>query len=271
MQIAQHYLLSSPPAQFHEVLSGMLMPLKPHSSILFILEIPQNSPFSLFDHPFGFRCSKVTPGWFVDGPVGHRHRACLQYQEWKSCDCSLGQKGYLRRVSSCLLKYSLISNGSGQVVLSLPGEVDHSHYIDPTDGSVFGIDHLSLVNFVVSQYSTSLVCHWLTDTSFVPSQVTTDDPVPVEVNQALELNRASYQAAVERYVAANFKPEESATSVYSTADGHIAITISSEKPNLRNFWAGKWTSTWIIQNASTSSAKISGTIKVSCALRARLD
>ncbi len=95
-----------------------------------------------------------------------------------------------------------------------------------------------------------------------PLQATTEDPVPFEAADALEHLRADIQRALQRYVSTFYKPEDSACSVYATRDGSIAVVIGSEKPNLRNYWAGRWTSAWLIQNAGSSSATISGDIKV---------
>lgn len=118
-----------------------------------------------------------------------------------------------------------------KVVIANPGEVDATHYVDSSNNSVFGIDHLTLE--------------------------TTDDPVPATLNEDLEPRRQAIYNAVVGYAAANYKPQDTGVSVFATADNKIIVIISSEKPNLRNFWSGRWTSAWTIVGN-----KVAGNVKV---------
>jgi hypothetical protein len=88
------------------------------------------------------------------------------------------------------------------------------------------------------------------------TQETTEDPIPVTINDALESRRKAVYNAVVNYVNNNYKPEDSGVSVFSTGD-KIVVVISSEKPNLRNFWSGRWTSAWTIVGN-----KVAGNIKI---------
>ena len=121
---------------------------------------------------------------------------------------------------------------------------------------MFGIDHLTLVPFkydILNKIFSLLIRLCL----ILLLQQTTEDNVPTSINEALETRRRAVYNAVVAYVAANYKPEESGVSVFATADNKIVIVISSEKPNLRNFWSGRWTSAWTVANN-----KIAGNVKV---------
>ena len=52
----------------------------------------------------------------------------------------------------------------------------------------------------------------------------------------------------------------SAGGVYISND-NLLIAVSSEEPNLRNYWSGKWFSTWTVSFAN-SKVSITGDIKV---------
>lgn len=47
-------------------------------------------------------------------------------------------------------------------------------------------------------------------------------------------------------------------------NGNLMVIISSEKPNLRNYWAGRWTSVWTVKTA-VGKTTVSGDIKVTYA------
>lgn len=132
-----------------------------------------------------------------------------------------------------------------KVALSQFGEVGASPsssssssylFVDPTTGSVFSVDPLTLTT--------------QENTSATSSQ-----------DSSLELKRSAVQTAVSSYKSLKYLSEDSAGSVYAK-DNQIQVILTGEKANLRNFWSGKWTSTWII-NVTGASATISGDIKVS--------
>ena len=79
-------------------------------------------------------------------------------------------------------------------------------------------------------------------------------------DETLEPVRSSIQTAVDSYVSSKFVCENAAASVF-TKDGNIVVLIVGEKPNLRNFWSGKWSSTWSV-SISGSSASVTGDIKI---------
>jgi hypothetical protein len=79
-------------------------------------------------------------------------------------------------------------------------------------------------------------------------------------NEDQELQRAALQSAAEKYVLSNYPSEYSAAGAYAKDDG-FSIVLSGEKINLRNFWSGRWTSSWTLQ-AKDGAATLSGDIKV---------
>jgi hypothetical protein len=95
---------------------------------------------------------------------------------------------------------------------------------------------------------------------FRPSQTTSEPAGPAPFDAALESTRSAVQQAVEQYVASKFVAEASAGGAY-TKDGKIVVVIVGEKPSLRNFWSGRWASTWTIA-PEPGAATISGDIKV---------
>lgn len=87
-----------------------------------------------------------------------------------------------------------------------------------------------------------------------------EDSSPSNQDHSLEGQRAALQSALDAYVESRFVCEDSAGGVYAK-DGKITAVVSGERPNLRNFWSGRWSSTWTIQ-CSSGQATISGEIKV---------
>jgi len=77
---------------------------------------------------------------------------------------------------------------------------------------------------------------------------------------ALESTRSELQAAVTKYVSDVYVTETVAGSVFAK-DRAITIAITGEKPNLRNFSSGKWSSLWSL-TLSAGAAVISGDVKV---------
>ena len=94
---------------------------------------------------------------------------------------------------------------------------------------------------------------------YICIQATTESAVDAESND-LELHRSALQSALDAYVAAKFQSVETAGTVVAKND-QLQLFICTEKPNLRNFWSGKWTSVWTIA-INGSNATISGDIKV---------
>ena len=92
LQIAQHFLLSSPPGQFHEVLADV---------------------------------RKIVKGGILTESL---------------------ETGIARVYNTKNGKVVTAPSGN-KVVLNAASEVDSTHYVDATNGSIFAIDHLTMVRF----------------------------------------------------------------------------------------------------------------------------
>lgn len=181
LQITQHYLLSSPPGQFLEVLSDI---------------------------------RKIIPSEILTDSLASGIARVANIKNCKVVTAPSGKK----------------------VVLAQAGEVDPTHYVDSTNGSVFVVDHLTL--------KTS------EDTSVASNQ-----------DESKELMRSALQEAVSKYVASSYPSEYSAGGAFTKEDGSLLVVVTGEKTNLKNFWSGRWSSNWVL-NATASSCTISGEIKL---------
>lgn len=119
-----------------------------------------------------------------------------------------------------------------QVILCAAAEVDPTHYVDSKDGSIFAVDHLTLV--------------------------TREDPVESNQDASLEGLRTTVQSSINKYLATTYKSENAAGCVYAK-DGKLYVVISGDKVSLKNYWSGKWSSVWTL----TTDGQIAGEIKVS--------
>jgi hypothetical protein len=73
--------------------------------------------------------------------------------------------------------------------------------------------------------------------------------------------RGALQAAVNNYISTNYPSETSAGSVYTKDENTFIVAVSGEKTSLKNFWGGRWSSTWTL-SVNGSSCTITGDIKV---------
>ena len=119
-----------------------------------------------------------------------------------------------------------------KTILCAAGEVDPTHYIDSKSGTIFQFNHLT--------------------------NVASEDSAVASVDQSLELKRAAIQSALDKYMKEVYHAEDAAAGVFAK-DGKISMVLVGEKKNLRNFWSGKITSTWALDDASSS---LSGDIKI---------
>lgn len=123
------------------------------------------------------------------------------------------------------------------VVIHQAGEVDPTHYFDPSSGAVFQVDHMTCA--------------------------TSESPgLKSEQDETQEPLRATLQSGVEGYVSAAYLSTMSAGGAF-VKDGEFTIVITGEKSNLKNFWSGKWNSVWKIEvDEEAATYKISGEIKI---------
>ena len=93
-------------------------------------------------------------------------------------------------------------------------------------------------------------------------QATKPSSMKPQHDASLESKRVSLQDSILLYIESNYGAKIAAGSVF-VQGSNISVTITGERPNLRNYWSGKWNSSWTI-TVSGSSATIVGEIKVCC-------
>lgn len=143
--------------------------------------------------------------------------------------------GGIARVANIKNNKVIKAPSGKQVLLHQAGEIDPVHYFDSVSGNVFTVDHLTLATEEASD-------------------------VPNGQDESLEMKRSAIQEKLNKYVTSSFRSELSAGGVFAK-DGKISIGITGEKVNLKNFWSGRWQSTWTVTFAG-DSATISGDIKL---------
>jgi capping protein alpha len=131
-----------------------------------------------------------------------------------------------------------VENEGHRVPICSYGEVDASHYIDTDAKKVLEVDHKKRT--VIS-------------TSSVKSGM---------MDKSLEELRSALQAAINTYMGSQFSKELSSCGVYAK-DGKIHVVISAESVQLRNFWSGRWRSSYTI-TPSKGEYTIEGWVKVRC-------
>lgn len=141
--------------------------------------------------------------------------------------------GIARAFNNKTSKIVLAPSGN-KVLLNSAGELDPTHYFDSKSGATFGVDHLSLA--------------------------TVESSSPSNQDQSLENERVALQRALDVYVSTRYVTDEAAAGVFAH-DGKIVAIVAGEKPNLRNFWSGKWTSNWQI-NVTKGQATVTGEVKI---------
>jgi len=179
LQIAQHFLLSSPPAQFGEVLEDV---------------------------------RKLLPAGLLNDPLA---------------------AGIARAYHTKTSKVVTAPSGE-QTLLTAATEVDPTHYVNPSTGEVFAVDHLTLN--------------------------TSNDGrggAPEISGDALA-RRDALQAALATYLSEHFEGAEGKGATVAPKGSDLVINITGERPNLRNYWSGSWTSEWTV----TPGGDVTGEIKL---------
>lgn len=122
-----------------------------------------------------------------------------------------------------------------KVVISPAAEVNPTHYYDSKNGNIFSLDHLTL-------------------------KTTEDTTTASNQDMSREEERLALQSEIDKYMTGKFIPENCAGGVF-TSDGNLLVCVAGERPNLRNFWSGKWLSNWTV-SLSPGEATVTGSIKV---------
>ncbi|KDO25914.1 hypothetical protein SPRG_08855 [Saprolegnia parasitica CBS 223.65] len=123
--------------------------------------------------------------------------------------------------------------GTHRVIICKEGEVDPTHYLDTKTKKVWGFDH-------VTQELQAHDARDAADMFVLPAE-----PFRLAVHQALD-----------DYAFTQFA-NQGAVAVYATSPNELAIVLSTERVNLRNYWSGRWKSQWTL-NLETRA--LTGTI-----------
>lgn len=98
-----------------------------------------------------------------------------------------------------------------------------------------------------------MLCYFIKVTSAAPA-------LKPPAQSSLESKRSAIQSALKSYLEANYKAEMTAAGTF-VSDNKLVVVIVSEKPNLRNYWSGRWASVWTIE-ISRAKPVITGEVKV---------
>jgi len=131
-------------------------------------------------------------------------------------------------------KVVVSSNGKKSVVHTA-AEVEADNYLDPHDDVVFRLNHLTL-------------------------EASPSDIAPPSQDEEASSLRRALQAKADSYISASHVTETSGAGVF-VKDGNFIIVTTGEKTNLKNFWSGKWQSSWVVK-VNGSSAELSGDVKL---------
>ncbi|OQR80466.1 F-actin-capping protein subunit alpha, partial [Thraustotheca clavata] len=132
---------------------------------------------------------------------------------------------------------AMTPDGTHRIAISKETEVDSTHYLDTKSKKIFGFDHIN---------------HQLN-----PNEV---QDCPDKFSLPDEPYRLVLQNALDDYSLAQYA-NQGVVAVVSTGESEIAIVISTERINLRNYWSGRWTSKWKLQ-LEGQAATLSGSIDV---------
>ena len=80
--------------------------------------------------------------------------------------------------------------------------------------------------------------------------VAADKPLPpTAFDSSVEGKRTAILSAVTEYAARHFDGGRCGVGAFSKG-GKVTVVVSAEKINLKNFWSGSWTSTWVLEGGS---------------------
>ncbi|EGB04700.1 hypothetical protein AURANDRAFT_13582, partial [Aureococcus anophagefferens] len=144
--------------------------------------------------------------------------------------------GIARAYNNANLRCARAADGT-LVLLSERGELEPTLYARPPTGRRAGVDHVALT---------------------AEAEAGGGPAAP----GAFAAERDAVAAAVGAYVGARYGAECKCGAVYESDDAsELAVVISGESVNLRNFWSGNWRSEWTVV-LGDGEALVSGAVKV---------
>lgn len=180
LQIAKHYLLSSPPGQFAEVLTDV---------------------------------KKIVSDDVLDETMSLSFARAVNLRQARIVTAPNGKKAFVVPAA----------------------EIEPEVFFEPSDASVFRINHLTLETEPAGQ-----------------PKLTFDE--------FTETARRAIQNRLNTYVTTSLITDTAAGGAY-LKDGGIFLVISGEKANLKSFWSGKFQSQWTVTLDGTT-ARLSGESKI---------
>lgn len=129
----------------------------------------------------------------------------------------------------------VVSTNGKKSVIHAAAEVEQDQYFDPHDEILFSLNHLTL------------------------EATASDAAAPAHDEDASRIRRA-LQTKADSYTSTSHVTESSGAGVF-VKDGSFVIVLTGEKTNLKNYWSGKWQSSWSLKVDGTS-AELSGDAKL---------
>jgi len=149
------------------------------------------------------------------------------------------------RVPSTFKQYNtdqMIStdNGDHKVLICPQGELNGNEYIDPQSKQIITFDHIT-------------------------HEVTATRPISGELDGDVETFREAVQEATQNYCTEHYK--WGTCGVYSKKDGGnyvLHLCISSAKFEPKNYWTGRWRSTWkiVFPSGGNGNVQLNGKVRI---------
>jgi len=131
-----------------------------------------------------------------------------------------------------------VDNGDHKVLICTQGELNGNEYIDPHSKQIVTFDHIT---------------HDVTSTRDGSGELDSD----------VESYREALQQAAEHYTSEHYK--WGTCGAYSAKEGGnyvIHLAISSAKFESKNYWTGRWRSSWKIVFSSGGNATLTGKVQI---------
>eukprot|EP00511_Aplanochytrium_stocchinoi_P002458 CAMPEP_0204823160 /NCGR_PEP_ID=MMETSP1346-20131115/1269_1 /ASSEMBLY_ACC=CAM_ASM_000771 /TAXON_ID=215587 /ORGANISM="Aplanochytrium stocchinoi, Strain GSBS06" /LENGTH=333 /DNA_ID=CAMNT_0051949705 /DNA_START=104 /DNA_END=1105 /DNA_ORIENTATION=- len=165
------------------------------------------------------------------------------------------------------LQVAIDEDGKTKVVLSPETEIDIKHYLDCKNKTAVSVKHNSRKIIEEELQEEPAVEEGKDEDEFaVPVSTSTSTSTSAawkartmeSFSSELEALRLAVEKALSRYISSQYGCDTATTSVV-IKDNQLKVLISGEKLNLKNYWSGRWNSTFTYV---PSSQQLSGTVKL---------
>jgi len=175
---------------------------------------------------------KIVTKFLLDSPPGEVNDVFNDVRVLMADDAAF-QDGILNALQEYNTKQYItvtLPGQENQVIVSKFGQIENDLFFDPKSHQAFRFDHMRQI-------------------------VTEVEPHPPD--EAIEPLRTEVETAITNYVKDHFP--NGVSTVYSTENGTVTITIVDNRYNPSNFWNGRWRSTWVV---NPESGELKGSINV---------